>query len=165
MKDASRALSRAVGVLAVITLLIAPAVWSTATAVATSGGAMAQAGPPPGFRFGGSRATLTRGVPAQFRGAMRGDLTAEQTKILAYAQANSGGTRITLAVDGGAMAAVIPVAVVWMAVVWMAGAPAAGCPPVRTQWVRRHCAVVNPASYGGADHTEVLHDCRAARLG
>ncbi len=32
-------------------------------------------------------------------------LTAEQTAILAYAQTNSAGRRITLAVEGGAMAA------------------------------------------------------------
>jgi hypothetical protein len=42
----------------------------------------------------------------------------------------------------------------------------------RTQWVQQHCAVVNPASYGGAapakgnaagpaDRTGVLYDCQA----
>jgi hypothetical protein len=36
---------------------------------------------------------------------MRGDMTVAQPTILAYAQANSGGTRITLAVAGGANAA------------------------------------------------------------
>ncbi len=99
-------MARVAGVLAVVTLLAAPAVWSTATAVAAGGGAMAQAGPSgSGFGFGGARVDRARGVPAQFRGAMRGDLTAEQKNILAYAQANSAGSRITLAVDGGAMAA------------------------------------------------------------
>ncbi|HEX5349444.1 MAG TPA: glycosyltransferase family 39 protein [Pseudonocardiaceae bacterium] len=103
---ASWGMARVAGVLAVVTLLAAPAVWSAATAVAASGGAMAQAGPAgSGFGFGGARADRARGVPAQFRGAMRGDLTAEQKNILAYAQANSAGSRITLAVDGGAMAA------------------------------------------------------------
>ncbi|MGH3572539.1 MAG: ArnT family glycosyltransferase, partial [Pseudonocardiaceae bacterium] len=98
-------IARVAGVLAVVTLLAAPAVWSTATAVAPSGGAMAQAGPPPGSGFGSGRVDRARGVPAQARGAMRGDLTAEQKNILAYAQANSAGSRIMLAVDGGAMAA------------------------------------------------------------
>lgn len=104
LKGTSCAMSRVAGVLAVVTLLAAPAVWSTATAVAASGGAMAQAGPS-GSGFGGGRGNRARGAPAQFRGAMRGDLTAEQNKILAYVQANSAGSRITLAVDGGAMAA------------------------------------------------------------
>ncbi len=104
LKGTSCAMSRVAGVLAVVTLLAAPAVWSTATAVAASGGAMAQAGPS-GSGFGGGRSDRARGVPAEFRGAMRGDLTAEQNKIVAYAQANSAGSRITLAVDGGAMAA------------------------------------------------------------
>jgi 4-amino-4-deoxy-L-arabinose transferase-like glycosyltransferase len=105
VKGTSYTMSRMAGALAVITLLAAPAVWSTATAVAASGGAMAQAGPPPSSGFGGGRVDRARGVPAQFRGATRGDLTAEQNKILVYAQANSAGSRITLAVDGGAMAA------------------------------------------------------------
>jgi 4-amino-4-deoxy-L-arabinose transferase-like glycosyltransferase len=104
LKGTSCAMSRVAGVLAVVTLLAAPAVWSTATAVAASGGAMAQAGPS-GSGFGGGRADRARDMPVQFRGAMRGDLTAEQNKILAYAQANSAGSRIALAVDGGAMAA------------------------------------------------------------
>lgn len=104
LKGTSCAMSRVAGVLAVVTLLAAPAVWSTATAVAASGGAMAQAGPS-GSGFGGGRADRARGMPVQFRGTMRGDLTAEQNTILAYAQANSAGSRIALAVDGGAMAA------------------------------------------------------------
>jgi hypothetical protein len=43
---------------------------------------------------------------------------------------------------------------------------------LRIQWVQQHCAVVNPASYGGAapasanaagpaDRSEVLYDCQA----
>jgi hypothetical protein len=36
---------------------------------------------------------------------MAGDLSADQRKILSYAVANSGGAPITLAVQGGAMAA------------------------------------------------------------
>jgi 4-amino-4-deoxy-L-arabinose transferase-like glycosyltransferase len=110
-RGTSSGVSSLAGVLAVVALLLAPGVWSTATVVAASGGAMAQAGPPgSGFgrgRLGPARADLaTKGsLPAQFRGAMTGELTGAQRAILAYAQANSGGRRITLAVDGGAMAA------------------------------------------------------------
>ncbi|MBV8995165.1 MAG: glycosyltransferase family 39 protein [Pseudonocardiales bacterium] len=96
---------RAAGVLGVVALLLAPGVWSAATAFASSGGAMAQAGPPRSAfgagRFGPDR----RDAPAQLRGRMAGDLTADQRKILTYAVANSGGVPITLAVQGGAMAA------------------------------------------------------------
>jgi len=77
-------------------LLLAPGVWSSATAFASSGGALAQAGP---------QGRARGGLPARFQGAMRGDMTVAQRTILAYAQANSGGTRITLAVAGGASAA------------------------------------------------------------
>ncbi|MGH3719715.1 MAG: ArnT family glycosyltransferase [Pseudonocardiaceae bacterium] len=97
------------GVLGVVALLLAPAVWSSAAALA-SGGGMAQAGPP-NSGFGGgrfNRAGLDRAggePPTRFSGAMAGDLTADQRKILAYAQADSGRRPITLAVEGGAMAA------------------------------------------------------------
>ncbi|MGB9049540.1 MAG: glycosyltransferase family 39 protein [Pseudonocardiaceae bacterium] len=108
VQGTSCTMSRVAGVLAVVTVLAAPGVWSTVTAFAASGGAMAQAGPPsPGFGgFGRGGPNPARGgAAAQFRGTMRGDLTAEQSRILAYAQANSGNARITLAVEGGAMAA------------------------------------------------------------
>jgi 4-amino-4-deoxy-L-arabinose transferase-like glycosyltransferase len=111
LRGTSSAASRVAGVLSVVALLLAPGVWSIATAFAASGGAMAQAGPSgSGFgrgRFDPLRVDLAPQGPlaARFRGAMRGDLTAEQGKLLAYAQANSGGSRITLAVQGGAMAA------------------------------------------------------------
>jgi hypothetical protein len=52
-------------------------------------------------RFGPAR----RDAPAQLRGRVAGDLTADQRKILTYAVANSSGAPITLAVQGGAMAA------------------------------------------------------------
>jgi 4-amino-4-deoxy-L-arabinose transferase-like glycosyltransferase len=208
LKGASCAMSRVAGVLAVVTLLAAPGVWSTATAVAASGGAMAQAGPS-GSRFGGGRADRARDMPVQFRGAMRGDLTAEQNKILAHAQANSAGSRIALAVDGGAMAAEAylihsdamivgmggfsgqdPVPTVATLTQWVhqgqlrfvltsgrefgdAGGPGirGGVSALRTRWVQQHCAVVNPASYGGAatarakaanptGRSEVLYDCQ-----
>jgi 4-amino-4-deoxy-L-arabinose transferase-like glycosyltransferase len=90
------ALSRIAGVLGVVAILLPPGVWSAATALTPSGGAMAQAGPP-----GHARGT----VPARPQDAMAGELTAHQVAILAYAQAHSGGSRITLAVEGGARAA------------------------------------------------------------
>jgi hypothetical protein len=98
-------MTRTAGALGVVALLLAPGVWSAATAFASSGGALAQAGPPrfafvPG-RFGSAR----RDAPAQLRGRVAGDLTADQRKILTYAVANSSGAPITLAVQGGAMAA------------------------------------------------------------
>ena len=129
---ASTGVARVAGVLGVVALLLAPAVWSSAAALASNGGAMAQAGPPgSGFGFGGGRfdragfdragfdqagfdqagldqAGLDRaggGPPARFLGAMAGALTADQRRILAYAQTNSGRRPITLAVEGGAMAA------------------------------------------------------------
>jgi 4-amino-4-deoxy-L-arabinose transferase-like glycosyltransferase len=100
----SSGLTRAAMALSVVAILLAPAVWSTATAFAASSGALAQAGPH-GSAFGHGRPGQARGeLPARFRGAMAGDLTADQAKILAYAQANSAGAPITLAVEGGAMA-------------------------------------------------------------
>jgi 4-amino-4-deoxy-L-arabinose transferase-like glycosyltransferase len=110
MQSTNSGVSRVAGVLGVVALLLAPGVWSTATAFASSGGAMAQAGPP-GFAFGRGRVDpagfdrIGGEPPARVRGAMAGDLTTEQRKILAYAQAHSPGMRITLAVEGGAMAA------------------------------------------------------------
>ncbi|MGH3869436.1 MAG: glycosyltransferase family 39 protein [Pseudonocardiaceae bacterium] len=91
----STRVARVAGVLGVVALLLAPGVWSSAAGFSASGGAMAQAGPP-----GRARGA----VPARLPGAMAGDLTAEQRAIVAYAQANSGGRPITLAVEGGARA-------------------------------------------------------------
>ncbi|MGH3826396.1 MAG: hypothetical protein ACRDQX_04360, partial [Pseudonocardiaceae bacterium] len=100
--------SRAAGVLSVVALLLAPAVWSSAVAAAASGGGNAQAGPSAaGFghaRFG-QPGFGHAAAPARSRGASAGGLTAGQRKILAYAQTNSGRRPITLAVAGGAMAA------------------------------------------------------------
>jgi 4-amino-4-deoxy-L-arabinose transferase-like glycosyltransferase len=110
------ALPRAATVFGVVALLLAPAVWSAATAFGSAqGGALAQAGPP-GRAFRGVARTAGTGrqggaeseetlVPAQLRGAMRGDLTNQQRQILDFATRNSGSARITLAVEGGAMAA------------------------------------------------------------
>jgi 4-amino-4-deoxy-L-arabinose transferase-like glycosyltransferase len=101
----STELARAAGLLGVVALLLAPGVWSAAIAFASSGGAMAQAGPPR-FAFGPGRFGPARqDAPAQLRGRVAGDLTADQRKILTYAVANSGTATITLAVQGGAMAA------------------------------------------------------------
>jgi 4-amino-4-deoxy-L-arabinose transferase-like glycosyltransferase len=96
---------RLAGALGMVALLLAPGAWSAATAFASSDGALAQAGPP---RFGRGRLDPARGgllFPARSGGAMRTELTIDQRAILAYAQANARGTRITLAVEGGAMAA------------------------------------------------------------
>jgi 4-amino-4-deoxy-L-arabinose transferase-like glycosyltransferase len=97
--------ARVAAVLGVVALLLAPAVWSADTAFASSGGAMAQAGPPRSAFGPGRLGPARRDLPAQFRGGMAGDLSADQRKILSYAVANSGGAPITLAVQGGAMAA------------------------------------------------------------
>ena len=108
VQGTSCTMSRVAGVLAVVTVLAAPGVWSTVTAFAASGGAMAQAGPPSpgfgGFGRGGPKSgsgRRSRAVPGHHA---RKNLTAEQSRILAYAQANSGNARITR-VEGGAMAA------------------------------------------------------------
>ncbi|MGH3831009.1 MAG: glycosyltransferase family 39 protein [Pseudonocardiaceae bacterium] len=99
---------RVAGALSIVALLLAPAVWSSAVAVAASGGGNAQAGPP-AAGFGHARFAQTgvghAAAPARSRGTRAGDLTADQRKILAYAQTNSGRRPITLAVEGGAMAA------------------------------------------------------------
>lgn len=129
-------LPRVAGVLSVVALLLAPGVWSAATAFASSSfGAMAQAGPPSSQfgRMGGGHnrgrgpggmpampgmspaqqaemrqlmQEVSRGqIPPQMRNMARGSLSPQQSKLLAYAQAHSGGARIALAVEGGAMSA------------------------------------------------------------
>jgi 4-amino-4-deoxy-L-arabinose transferase-like glycosyltransferase len=103
-RSAVTTVSRAGMALSVVALLVAPAVWCTATAFASSTGALAQAGPP-SSAFGHIRPSQGRGeLPARFRGGMAADLTADQARMLTYVQANSAGTLITLAVEGGAMA-------------------------------------------------------------
>jgi 4-amino-4-deoxy-L-arabinose transferase-like glycosyltransferase len=92
----NNALSRLAGTLSVVAVLLAPGVWSAATALTPSGGAMAQAGPQ-----GHARGP----APARSQDAMAGELTARQITILDYVQAHSGSSRIALAVEGGARAA------------------------------------------------------------
>jgi 4-amino-4-deoxy-L-arabinose transferase-like glycosyltransferase len=99
----STGVCRVAGVLGVVALLLAPGVWSSAAGFSSSGGAMAQAGPP-GRAWGGAPARMPSARAGDL-GAMAGDLTAQQRAIVVYAQANSGGRPITLAVEGGAMAA------------------------------------------------------------
>jgi 4-amino-4-deoxy-L-arabinose transferase-like glycosyltransferase len=118
-----RVLGRAGLVVGVVALLFVPAVWSAATAAQTSGiGAMPSAGPNPIYRMldrlrrstgpsgmdfpgaAGRRASAMPG-PGRLPGMLSGSLTGEQRKILDYAIRNSGGAKITLAVDGGAMLA------------------------------------------------------------
>lgn len=127
----STGMCRVAGVLSGLALLLAPGVWSSAAGFSSGGGAMAQAGPP-GRAWGGA--------PARWPGAMAGDLTAQQRAIVAYAQANSGGRPITLAVEGGAMAAQAYLIHSDAAVVGMGGFSGADpAPTVATlaQWVQR----------------------------
>lgn len=216
-------IARVAGALGVVALLLAPAVWSSAVAVASSGGGMAQAGPP-AAGFGHARFAQTgvgpAAAPTRSRGTRAGDLTADQRKILAYAQANSGRRPITLAVEGGAMAAEAYLIHSDAVIVGMGGfsgqdpaptvatlaqwveqgqlrfvlvgdhalgdhglgghglggrglAGRGGVSAQRTQWVRQHCAAVNPGAYGGSasapaaaagstDNTEILYDCQAS---
>ncbi|HET9257806.1 MAG TPA: glycosyltransferase family 39 protein, partial [Pseudonocardiaceae bacterium] len=186
--------SRVAGVLSVVALLLAPGVWSLATAWAPSGGAMAQAGPPERGRGAG---------PARMRAPATDELTAEQRGILAYAQAHAGDMPITLAVEGGARAAETYLISTDATVVGMGGfsgqdpaptvttlaqwvqrhqlryvllpspdagrrdqpgrgltgrglADRGGVSAQRTQWVRGHCAAVNPGA------SQVLYDCQGA---
>lgn len=109
-------------VLGLAAMFFVPAVWSGATALrSTSGGAMTSAGPPSaGFTGAIRRFSEVGGMPnvpgmpdaAELRrmfqgghGGFDGTLSDEQRRILNYAKANSGGAEITLAVEGGAMAA------------------------------------------------------------
>jgi 4-amino-4-deoxy-L-arabinose transferase-like glycosyltransferase len=101
-----------------VAVLLTPALWSGAKAVASTdgalgGGAMASAGPP-GSAFGGMKKisampgmpnqaeleTLLRTVGGSGSGAQ---LTADQRRILAYVTKNAGGAQIVLAVEGGSM--------------------------------------------------------------
>ncbi|WP_328450266.1 ArnT family glycosyltransferase [Amycolatopsis sp. NBC_00438] len=138
------ALSRVSLVLGLVTLLLVPAVWSTATAATGADlGVMPAAGPSGGsggFRPGGSPDAAggmpqlpagfpggtgtppgggglpeipggTGGFPGGGRpsggfggmmGALNGELTDEQHRILDYAKQHGGGAEITLAVDSSA---------------------------------------------------------------
>jgi 4-amino-4-deoxy-L-arabinose transferase-like glycosyltransferase len=98
-------------VLSLIAVLLAPGVWSAATAFATSGGgAMAMAGPPNGM-FGGRNRTLHIGdqtismkqIAGRMHGMQQGTLTPQERNLLNYAQSHSSGAQIDLAVEGGAM--------------------------------------------------------------
>jgi 4-amino-4-deoxy-L-arabinose transferase-like glycosyltransferase len=175
----SAGISQLAGVLAVVALLVAPGVWSAATAFGSRGGVLAQAGPP-SSAFGRGRFGQLRGeLPAGFHRAMAGELTADQSKILAYVQDNSDGRPITLAVEGGAMAAEAYIIHSDAAVVGMGGffgqdpaptvdalthwvqqgqlrfvlagrASPGGLSTQRTQWVQQRCAAVRPDAYGGS---------------
>jgi len=156
----------------VVVLLLAPGVWSAATAFGSSGGALAQAGPSSSaFGRGGfdpARGELPARFPARFGGAMRGELTADQRKILAYAQAHSGGTPITLAVEGGAMAAAPYLIHSDAAVVGMGGfsgqdpAPSAA---TLAQWVQQNRLRFVLAGGDGPGRAGPGGDGRAGRAG
>lgn len=120
--NAGRQVALLAGAVSAVALVLAPAGWSVFTAFSSSQiGAMAQAGPPRSMfggahRIGGSPAAnealrrladqFSRGqLPPQLRAAAQGGMTAEQRKILAYAQTHSAGAPIALAVEGGARGA------------------------------------------------------------
>ncbi|MEU0531061.1 ArnT family glycosyltransferase [Amycolatopsis tolypomycina] len=124
--------SRVALVFGVVTVLLVPAVWSTATATAATGGnlgVMPAAGPagggfgggfggmrPGGFAGGmpqvpggtGGFPGGTGGFPGGTGragggfGGMDGKLTEEQRRVLDYARQHKGNAEITLAVDGSA---------------------------------------------------------------
>ncbi|WP_439661388.1 glycosyltransferase family 39 protein [Lentzea sp. HUAS TT2] len=104
-------------VAAVVAVLLAPAVWSTATAAtASSNGVMPAAGPQQregGMIFRGGQPPSGNGRPTRPQiGTMPGpggpggrELTDEQKRILNYAKENGNGAEITLAVAGSAQMA------------------------------------------------------------
>jgi 4-amino-4-deoxy-L-arabinose transferase-like glycosyltransferase len=79
--------------LGLVAVLLAPAVWSGAGAVSTTAIASLPAAGPGDEDMGS--------IPG---GWDRGELTADQRKILDYAKSHSAGAEITLAVEGGAQA-------------------------------------------------------------
>jgi 4-amino-4-deoxy-L-arabinose transferase-like glycosyltransferase len=147
-------LPRVAAMLAVFAVLLAPGVWSAATVFASTGVGQPQAGPG-GSSIGRSGPTVTaaHGSPVgrsarqdvgstmhakRKPGTARDVLTAEQSRILSYAQANSGDARITLGIEGGATAVEPYVLNTDAAVVGMGGF--SGADPVPTvgqlaQWV------------------------------
>jgi 4-amino-4-deoxy-L-arabinose transferase-like glycosyltransferase len=117
-----RKVKRAAVVLGLVATVLAPGVWSGAGAFASTGNAgIPMAGPAAG-NAGGFMVRLAPGMttpPAGMmppQGGMRGGggpggrqsgtLTADQQKVLDYAKAHSAGAEITMAVEGGAQAAV-----------------------------------------------------------
>jgi 4-amino-4-deoxy-L-arabinose transferase-like glycosyltransferase len=151
------ALPMAGTVLGVVALLLAPGVWSAATAFTSGpgGGPGGQAGPPlkqsmnqevtPG---GSSGAVGLRPGPGQTSGPVKFfssgaglDLSDEQRKILQYAQAHSPGARVTLAIEGGAAAAQSYIINTDAAVVGMGGFSGQDAAPTSdqlAQWVQQH---------------------------
>jgi 4-amino-4-deoxy-L-arabinose transferase-like glycosyltransferase len=144
-------------VLGVVALLLAPGVWSAATAFASGpgGGPGGQAGPAPKPSLSqdvapvGSSGAVglrpgTGGAPGPvkfFSGGAGRDLSDEQRKILQYAQANSRGARVTLAIEGGAAAAEPYIINTDAAVVGMGGFSGQDAAPTSdqlAQWVQQH---------------------------
>lgn len=199
---------RAAAVLGVVTMLLGPASWSAVTAVMPpipmlsgvnptagppvlpgfggDGGSAMPPGfaPPPGF---GPPADVADGPPDPERMAemmdsmgMGGGLSATQRAILDHAAAHSGGSPITLAVEGPAIMTAGWILHGDRPVVGMGGflgadpAPTAaglaewvrdgrvrfvvlgmsfGPPSDRGGWVEQHCAPVPPQVYGGTAAT------------
>nr|WP_052477889.1 glycosyltransferase family 39 protein [Kibdelosporangium sp. MJ126-NF4]CEL14774.1 putative integral membrane protein [Kibdelosporangium sp. MJ126-NF4]CTQ96596.1 putative integral membrane protein [Kibdelosporangium sp. MJ126-NF4] len=113
--DSSRRMAGAVGVVAV---MLAPAAWSTITAL-TSGRALATgdtftAGPLPAVNMGGApgmpsgpqvMTIMKTGELPSGRRIGAADLSAEQQRMLDYVRRNDGGAEISLAFEGGSVAA------------------------------------------------------------
>jgi hypothetical protein len=123
-----RKLPRSAMVLGLVAVLLAPGVWSTAGAFAsTTNATIPTAGPasdrggmggfvfrlPPGVTAppggvppqGGTRGGGGGGGGGGFGGRDSGELTADQQKILDYAKSHSAGAQIVMAVEGGSQAA------------------------------------------------------------
>ena len=116
-----RRAASAAGMLGVLAVLLAPAMWSGATALGASAALMRAnnpiAGPQDPLLHGWARAAYgAPGVPpggvspremsvalTTMRTGRDGTLSATQQRLLAYAIANSGDARIVLAVEGGAI--------------------------------------------------------------
>ncbi|GAA4022357.1 glycosyltransferase family 39 protein [Allokutzneria multivorans] len=177
---------RATALVGVTALLLAPAVWSASAAF----------GPPPAnasLPSAGPQSTvdlheLMRPEVGGGNWTNKGDLTEEQRKVLDHASARSGGARISLAVDGGAIMASNFVLNSSRVVVGFGGFMGADPAPTtselagwvrrgelrfvlgspmpgrggeaasRMAWVRANCTVVPHAEYGGT--TSTLYDCR-----
>jgi 4-amino-4-deoxy-L-arabinose transferase-like glycosyltransferase len=116
-----RTVARPAIVLGLISMLLAPTVWSVATAAQRNGiGSMPSAGPPRAMFGGAGEGGRSRALPAGMQRELSGlmnearaggfgssgtQLTSEQNKILNYVRQNDDGAAITLAIEGGAMVA------------------------------------------------------------
>ncbi|WP_086819866.1 glycosyltransferase family 39 protein [Allokutzneria sp. NRRL B-24872] len=177
---------RATALVGVTALLLVPAVWSVSAAFGPppANASLPSAGPP-------STVDLHELMRPEAGGGdwtNKGDLTEEQRKVLDHATARSGGARISLAVDGGAIIAsnfvlnssrvviglggfmgVDPAPTTAELADWVRrgelrfvlGSPMparGGQATARMEWVRANCSVVPREDYGGT--TSTLYECR-----